>query len=73
MVDNDHLHYGYRINFHSKRKILKSMCMKHNETMNFWTHFIGAIVFAFLIFFLIRNKNYSTEIYKELKKDFEHF
>lgn len=56
MVDNDHLHSGYRKNFHSKRKLVKSMCMKHNETMNIWTHFIGAIVFIFLIIFLIKNK-----------------
>ena len=53
MIDNDHLYHGYRKNFHSKRLLVKSMCMKHNETMNIWTHFIGAIVFIILIIFLI--------------------
>ena len=73
MVDNDHLHSGYRKNFHSKSMLVRSMCMAHNETMNIWTHLIGAIVFVFLIIFLIHNKQYSVAIYKEIKKDFENF
>lgn len=47
--------------------------MKHNELMNIWTHLIGSLVFIILIVFLITNKHYSTQIYKELKSDFENF
>ena len=56
MVDNDHLQSGYRKNHHTTRGIIRSMCTAHNDTMNIWTHFIGAVVFVFMIVFLISNK-----------------
>lgn len=30
MQDNNHIHSGYRINFTSKRRLLKSLFMVHN-------------------------------------------
>jgi adiponectin receptor len=47
--DNDYIHHGYRINFHSCGKILKSLCMCHNETVNIWTHLFGALFVSLLI------------------------
>jgi hypothetical protein len=47
-LDNEFIVHGYRINFHSCNKILNSLCMCHNETVNVWTHLVGAL-FTFLL------------------------
>lgn len=49
MVDNEFIWRGYRIGFNSKRKIMRSLFMVHNESINIWTHLIGAICFVGLI------------------------
>lgn len=42
--DNEFILHGYRINFNSCKHISRSLCMCHNETVNIWTHLIGALV-----------------------------
>ncbi len=39
--DNECLLTGYRINFNSVGKILRSLFMLHNDTMNVWTHLLS--------------------------------
>ena len=51
MRDNEYIIRGYRINFNSPRKILKSLFMIHNETVNVWTHLIGTIFFIMMFFY----------------------
>lgn len=51
-IDNLFLTSGYRKNFKSTKRILRSLCMKHNELMNVWTHLIGAILFLLLLGYL---------------------
>lgn len=48
LVYNEHIHKGYRINFLSYKRLLMSACRVHNETTNFWSHFLGAVLFIFL-------------------------
>lgn len=47
-LSNQYIHNGYRKNFNSTFRVLKSMFMWHNETVNIWTHFIGAFFFLWL-------------------------
>jgi predicted membrane channel-forming protein YqfA (hemolysin III family) len=47
---DDRLYNGYRINFNSYSQILKSLFQLHNETVNIWTHFGGAIIMVIIIF-----------------------
>ena len=55
ILDNEFILKGYRINFHSCPKISKSLCMCHNETINIWTHFMGAMLVIFFMFLVIFN------------------
>ena len=38
---------GWRINFNTYGRVLKSMFMIHNETVNVWSHFLGSLFFVF--------------------------
>ena len=50
MQENQHIRQGYRIGYDSPQKVIKSLFMIHNETVNIWTHLIGAFVLTFLAF-----------------------
>ena len=50
--DNEFLLRGYRINFNTVGRVLRSLFMWHNETVNIWTHLIGIILCAMLIFYV---------------------
>lgn len=43
MKDNEGITHGYRINFNTPKRILKSMFMLHNESVNIWSHFLPAL------------------------------
>lgn len=46
MIDNDFITGGYRINHdNSVKAILRSLFKFHNEFVNVWSHFIGALFF----------------------------
>lgn len=49
MKDNDKIHTGYRINFNSISKLLKSLFMVHNESVNIWSHLVPLLVFVCLL------------------------
>lgn len=53
MKDNEHITHGYRIGFDNPKKILRSLFMVHNESVNIWSHFIPAIILFFFILYLI--------------------
>lgn len=36
--------------FDSPKKVVKTLFMVHNETVNIWTHLVGAVIVIFLIF-----------------------
>jgi adiponectin receptor len=50
LQDNEHIVEGYRIGFDSPKKVIKSLFMVHNETVNIWTHLVGTIIVLFFIF-----------------------
>jgi adiponectin receptor len=50
MLYNPYIKRGFRINFNSHTKLFKSLFMLHNETINVWTHLIGAIFFSYIVF-----------------------
>jgi hypothetical protein len=70
--DNEYIKLGYRINFNTKRKILRSLFLLHNETVNVWSHLLGVIVFiGFLIWSIVGL--YASSTYRELMTNQEHF
>jgi len=63
MQDNEYIQGGYLLNYTSIKKTLKSLFMWHNETINIWSHLLGALFFFFLIFFTsIFITNYKSQL-----------
>lgn len=52
MKDNIYILSGYRINFDSAKSAIKSLFMVHNEIVNIWSHFLGAILVIILSIYL---------------------
>ena len=52
MLGNEHINHGYRIGYNTKRKAAKSVFEVHNETANIWSHFLGAILFVTITFYV---------------------
>jgi len=63
--DNDYIKRGYRIGFNTKTKIMKSLFMLHNETVNVWSHFLGVLAFVGLFLWTV-SALYASATYKEL-------
>lgn len=72
MVDNPFLKSGYRLHNNFKQA-LKGIFQRNNELLNIWTHLIGAILFMSLLIYLMINRNYSMEIYKDVQQNFNNF
>lgn len=51
--DNEFIHSGYRLNFSSTKRILKSLFMLHNESVNVWSHLLGVFLFLILIIYTL--------------------
>jgi len=47
--DNEFVKKGYRINFNSVKRIVRSLFMLHNESMNVWSHLLGVLLFVCLV------------------------
>lgn len=41
IVDNEYIFRGYRVNYNSIKKVLKSLFHIHNESVNVWSHILG--------------------------------
>ena len=63
--DNEFILRGYRIGFNTKSKIMKSMLMLHNESVNVWSHLIGVLVFIVLLIYT-SVAVYASNTYKEI-------
>ena len=58
--DNEYIKSGYILNCSTFKKTFKSLFICHNETINIWSHLLGALFFFSLIFyteFFITNFN----------------
>ena len=53
LKDNEYIKEGYVINCTTFKKTLRSLFLLHNESVNVWSHRIGAISFFFLIWYTI--------------------
>lgn len=71
--DNRFLVSGYRKNFCSTSRILRSLCLRHNELMNIWTHIIGALVFVGLFVYVGLHLDAPAKILTQLRKDLHFF
>ena len=57
---NPYILRGYRINFDSPVRVMKSLFMLHNETVNIWLHLIPACITLLLILSLcVRPRNHE--------------
>jgi adiponectin receptor len=52
LKDNQYIHTGYRIHFTTPKKVLKSLFILHNESVNIWSHLGGAIILIIICFAL---------------------
>lgn len=50
--DNEYIKGGYRINFNTVRRILRSLFMVHNESMNIWSHLAGVVLFVVFVAYI---------------------
>ena len=63
LKQNEYIKNGYRLNCDSVFKSLKTLFVLHNESVNVWSHLIGAILFMLLIFYTIYFiTNYATQL-----------
>ena len=56
--DNEYLQTGYRIGYEGWAEAFNTFFMWHNETVNVWSHFLGAVAFlttAVLILMFLPN------------------
>jgi predicted membrane channel-forming protein YqfA (hemolysin III family) len=71
MQDNEYIFRGYRIRFNTTKKILKSLFMIHNESVNVWSHLIGVGLFIMLIIYTIFYLA-PPGLYSEVKSSITH-
>ena len=58
MVDNEFILSGCRINFQGWRGVFRTLFMCHNETFNIWSHYLGFLMFAgMVVYVLVANQN----------------
>ena len=61
--DNEFIKGGYLLNANTFKKIFKGLFLIHNESVNVWSHLIGAIFFFFMIWYtIIFITNIQTQI-----------
>ena len=52
--DNEYVQSGYRVDYEGQpQQVCQTMCKCHNETVNVWTHMIGALTFFSLCIIII--------------------
>lgn len=52
LVDNEFIRRGYRIGYHgSVKSIFMSLFQMHNESVNVWSHLLGMVFFASMVFY----------------------
>ena len=69
MQDNEYIVKGYLLNCTNIKKAFQSLLMWHNETINIWSHLLGAFFFFLLIFYTsIFVTNFRTQL-KYIKQE----
>ena len=65
MKHNNFIIRGYRINFDSGKKIIRSLFMLHNESVNVWTHLIGSLIILILLIYTASFINYNKQVIRD--------
>lgn len=52
MVGNKFIETGYRLNYNTVGKSLRSIFQWHNETSNIWSHLLGSLMFVWIIYYI---------------------
>ena len=61
--DNEYIRKGYLLNANTNFRALKSLFILNNETVNVWSHLLGALFVIFLVMYTaIFITNYNTQI-----------
>lgn len=67
LKDNEYIKHGYRINFNSARKVVKSLFMLHNESVNIWSHLLGSLfVIVLVVYTTIFIKAHKDDLFNNL-------
>ena len=61
--DNEYIHTGYRLYFNTCRKILRSLFLWHNESVNIWSHGLGLVLFIGILIYCTFFLHLPREIY----------
>lgn len=71
--DNEFIKMGYRVNFNTVKRIIKSLFMFHNESMNIWSHLVGAVLFLFFISYIAFRMNsiFTLDNFLDFKRRIE--
>jgi adiponectin receptor len=51
--DNEYIKTGYRVNFNKVKHIFQSLFIFHNESINIWSHLLGAVLFVIFVGYII--------------------
>lgn len=71
--DNQFLQNGYRLGYKRCRDVAKSIFAWHNETLNIWTHLLGAIIFIILCVWILTGFDVVKQKYGEMSETFANF
>lgn len=66
LKDNEFLHHNHRPPMYSFRGCAKSLFRMHTETMNIWTHLLGAVFFVLLLSGVFVYGDYITHLFEDL-------
>jgi adiponectin receptor len=79
-LDNEYILKGYRVNFETCCAVNKSICMCHNETVNVWSHLLGALTTLYFIVATVYMGTYDDKINSQqigdinrIKNDFNNY
>eukprot|EP00826_Nyctotherus_ovalis_P056025 TRINITY_DN749_c0_g1_i3.p4 TRINITY_DN749_c0_g1~~TRINITY_DN749_c0_g1_i3.p4 ORF type:complete len:132 (+),score=40.69 TRINITY_DN749_c0_g1_i3:164-559(+) len=72
LQDNEYIHTGYRVSFNTVRRVLRSLFMAHNESVNVWSHLVGAGIFLALTLCVVAKieSTFAMPTFSKLKDQF---
>lgn len=72
LQDNEYIHTGYRVSFNTVRRILRSLFMAHNESVNVWSHLVGVGIFVVLTVCVVAKieSTFAVPTFSKLKDQF---
>jgi len=53
MQDVEYIKTGYRINFNTIKRVLRSLVLFHNESVNIWSHLLGVLMLVFFVLYVV--------------------